>query len=239
MNEILKSFFVSFCSVFDIGWCFLTTLLLIIVTFVLNLVFTLKKENYTPKKRLGVNLAVVGAILMQAFFAEVSGGGQAFTFFNVGVYLFALVPFYFIDGKKREKVTLTREQKTVVKDLDAVIKKGKNSQVLDDVKEAEKKSVLFSFEEILKGEKEEKPKKTTVIKAKKEKEKKPINDFTGVKKAIEKTLQKELSAEDKKKVLGLEIALLQAERGEDDEFIKEEVNEGLSSLLKIMSKYAV
>ena len=60
-----------------------------------------------------------------------------------------------------------------------------------------------------------------------------------VKKAIEQTLQKNLLSEERRRLIGLEIAILQSERGEDSVLVKEEVNEGLSSLLKIMSKYSV
>ena len=79
------------------------------------------------------------------------------------------------------------------------------------------------------------------IKPSKAEEKKETGsfDYSNVKKAIEQTLKKNLQAEEKRKLIGLEIAILQSERGEDNVAIKEEVNEGLSSLLKIMSRYSV
>jgi hypothetical protein len=99
--------------------------------------------------------------------------------------------------------------------------------------------VLFDFENVLNGEKKEVLPKTKVLKAVNNVQKKGEIDFSGVKKAIEKTLRKELSKEEEKSVLELQLALLQTERGELNAGIKEDVNEGLSSLLKIMSKYAV
>lgn len=46
-----------------------------------------------------------------------------------------------------------------------------------------------------------------------------------------------LSQGDRKQVVDLECALSQARRGTDDPLLKERINDGLSSLLKIMSKY--
>lgn len=64
-------------------------------------------------------------------------------------------------------------------------------------------------------------------------------DFTHVKNVIERLNCFSLTPSDKRQVKELETALFKAESGEGGDMIKEQVNDGLSALLKIMSKYGV
>ena len=64
-------------------------------------------------------------------------------------------------------------------------------------------------------------------------------DFTHVKNVIERLNCFGLSQADKRQVKELEALLSKAESGESDDKTKESINDGLSALLKIMSKYGV
>ena len=73
----------------------------------------------------------------------------------------------------------------------------------------------------------------------KEKNKNYGVDFEHVKNVIRRMDYFGLNANDKKQVRELEVALVEAERGDFSEPIKNRINDGLSALLKIMSKYGV
>ena len=62
-------------------------------------------------------------------------------------------------------------------------------------------------------------------------------DFSHVRNVISRLDYFGLSQGDRKQVHDLESSLLEAERGTDDPKIKERINDGLSSLLKILSRY--
>ncbi len=237
MKDIISNFFVAFFSVLDGGWRFLITFLLIVAIFIVNLVLTIKVEAYTTKKRRGTIICALAIILMQAFSCAILEEGQAFTLFNLSFFFFSLSPLFFISKKEKKQIVLTPEQKAVVQNLQENVKKESVDNKLEENFVKEENSVLFSFEKLLQSE--EKP--TQTIKPSKVEEKKEIGsfDYSNVKKAIEQTLKKNLLTEEKRKLIGLEIAILQSERGEDNVAIKEEVNEGLSSLLKIMSRHSV
>ncbi len=237
MKDIINNFFVSVFSILDSGWRFLITFLLIVAIFIVNVVLTIKVEAYSTRKRRGTILCSLAIILMQAFSSAILEEGQAFTLFNFSFFLFTLSPLFFISKKGKRQIVLTPEQKEVVQNLQENARKENANFIDEENSLKEKKSILFSFEELLK------PKEITIPTAQPNKveEKKETGnfDYSNVKKAIERTLQKNLLTEERRKLIGLEIAILQSERGEDNVAIKKEVNEGLSSLLKIMSRYSV
>ena len=229
MKQFLVQLFFDFFSFLDAGWCFLITLFIIISVFCLKLVFALKGENKTFFN--GVNLICISLILFEAFSLLVVGDNLSFAIFSFALYELSLAPFYFI-VKKQKVIVLSKEQKEVVNKLE---QKVKEENVL--VKE-EKKSVLYDFKNALEEEKVE-IKKTNVKPILSKVEKDKVSEYKGVKEAIEKTLLKKITDDERRKLIALEISILQMEKGEENMMLKNEVNEGLSSLLKIMSKYAV
>ncbi len=238
MKEFFVELFNSIFSVLDNGWCFLITFSFLIIFFVLNLVVSITRgaEERALRFRRGMNSVCLSLILFETFALIITNESLSFAVFNIALFTLLNTPFFFIEIGKRE-IVLTDQQKTAVKKLDLETKK--QTEKINTIEKEEKKSLLFSFEEMLKGEDEKGPAKLEVIRtACKEGESAPI-EFSGVKRAIEKTLLKELPLNDREKLISLEIALLQMERGENNLLIKEEVNDGLSALLKIMSRHAV
>ena len=143
----------------------------------------------------------------------------------------------FIKKRVKREIIVTNEQKTFIKETQKKIQEDGLFDKEEISKTTPEKSLLFSFEDVLQPE--EKSVKKVKVEQTKKVEKERGFDYSNVKTAIEKTLKKDLLPEEKRKIVGLEIAILQSERGEDNMAIKEEVNEGLSSLLKIMSRYSV
>ncbi len=236
MKENIFNFFVAIFSFLDAGWRFLITLFLLLTLFVVNIVLTVKVKTYTERKKRAFLLLSLALILMQAFSSAVLEENLSLSLFNGAIFLFTIVPFSFITKKEKKEITITKEQSLAVKKFEENIKESSFESAEHGLDKSVAKSVLFSFEDVLKGE--EKPTKTIKTVSKKDENDKPL-DYSNVKKAIEMTMKKDLSSDEKRKIIGLEIAILQSERGEDNALIKEEVNEGLSSLLKIMSRYSV
>lgn len=237
MKENIFNFFIAIFSFLDVGWMFLITLFLLLTLFVVNIVLTVKVKTHTERKKRAILLLSVALILMQAASSAILEENLSLALFNGAIFLFTVVPFSFITKKEKKQITITKEQSLAVKKFEENIIESSFEKREQGLDKSTEKSVLFSFGDVLKSE--EKPTKTIKAISKKEEEiEKPL-DYSNVKKAIEMTMKKDLSAEEKRKIIGLEIAILQSERGEDSVVIKEEVNEGLSSLLKIMSRYSV
>ena len=229
MKKFLTEIFISFFSVLDTGWCFLITLFIIVLGFCIKLIFVLKGENKTFFN--GVNLICLSLVFFEAFSLLIVGENLSFAFFSFALYELSLAPFYFIN-KKQKVIVLSKEQKEVVNKLEQKVKEENPSN------QEEKKSVLYDFKNALEEEKVEI--KTTNVNPILSKVEECKNcEYKGVKEAIEKTLLKNITEEERRKLIALEISILQMEKGEENMLIKNEVNEGLSSLLKIMSKYAV
>jgi hypothetical protein len=64
-------------------------------------------------------------------------------------------------------------------------------------------------------------------------------DFTHVKNVLKRLDYYSLNPTDKRQVRELETLIFKAENGEQSKEIKQELNDGLGALLKIMSKYGV
>ena len=231
MKKNITNFFTLVFSYLDCGWCFLITLVSILVLFAIKLIFSYKNG----KKLRALNLISLSMILFETFSLLIMGDSVAFSLFNLALFSLTQVPFYLV---KDRKIVITKEQKEVVKELEL---KAKNPL---PVKKEEniKRGVLYSFEKALVDSEEEKateeglkesPIKSAVIKTSNR------TDYSGVKTAIEKTLLKEITEEERRKLISLEISILQAERGEENNLIKSEISEGLSALLKTMARYAV
>ena len=221
----------------DLGWVFLVGLFIIISLSVVNVLLTLRAKNYTLKIKRGLMLIGVSTIFMQAFFYANLSQNQALTFFNIAVFFLGLSVPCFIKKRVKREIIVTNEQKTFIKETQKKIQEDGLFDKEEISKTTPEKSLLFSFEDVLQPE--EKSVKKVKVEQTKKVEKERGFDYSNVKTAIEKTLKKDLLPEEKRKIVGLEIAILQSERGEDNMAIKEEVNEGLSSLLKIMSRYSV
>ncbi len=232
MYEILLIFFNQLVGVIDLGWWFVITASAQVICFVINVALILNCKNFTKNKKKGVALIGYTFILLQAFLEKVVLGDVCFTFITLCLAVALKVPFAFIDKRKKQK--FTAGQIGLAKRLNDVYEKQKNQASPLTIEEKENKSVLFSFEKLLV---EENLPPSIVPEAVKSVETK--EDYSGVKRAIDKTLRCDISETEKNQVVGLELTLLQIERGETHAEVKQKLNDGLSILLKIMAKYKV
>ena len=242
MKENLYSFFNSIVKVLDVGWIFLCVTFFTLSLVVLNLILSAKVVDYSVKKRKTVYLSQVFLLSVEVFFESITNSPFLFLM-NLSIIIIGQLPFLIKESKSVKEITVTSEQKKVISEAEQKLSQS-NRNDSEISPEIQRKSVLFSFDKLLRNsENYDEPEiiKTTEKTVKKINETKgSLSEYSGVKKAIEKTLgAPSLSSEDRRKVLELEFFILQRERGEDNKMVKENINEGLSALLKIMSKNCV
>lgn len=234
MNNFLK--ILSGIDFTIILFCFLG---LSIVGFLISYIFACKK-GLAKGQLIGYILFALSLVLIELSFVVISPTNISLLIFSVAFEMWLLIPFLFT--RKKERVVVEKEHRELIKNSMEFIENEKsdeidNQQTKSIGKENTQKKLLLDFEKILPKGEENKVSRVKVDK--KEKKENELLSFSNVKKAIEKTMSKNLTESEKRQVLSLEFAIFQKERGEENLLIKEQVNEGLSALLKIMSKYCV
>lgn len=233
MDKNICGIILSFLEKIDLGIIFLVVLSFILIGSILNYILRakvgLKKGQILAHIIFLISLITIETALN--LFGEL---GLSFSLINLSFLGFLSIPFAF--EKKDKKVVATSRQKEIIKKAEEqiLLEKENSLPLVDSSKEENeepKNSVLFDFRKLLEQKEE-------IVAPKKEQIKEEQLSFSGVKKAIEKTLSKGLSEKEKNQVLALEFAIIQKERGEDNLLIKEQLNDGLSALIKIMAKYS-
>jgi hypothetical protein len=232
MNKNICEFILSFLEKIDLGVVFLIVLSFILIGSIIN--YMLRAKVGLKKGQILAHLVfLISLIGIETALNLIGNLGLTFPLINLSFLGFLSIPFAL--EKKGKKVVATSRQKEIIKKAEEqiLLEKENPLPLVDNSKEDKepKKSVLFDFRKLL-DEREE------IVAPKKEQVKDEQLSFSGVKKAIEKTLSKGLSEKEKNQVLALEFAIIQKERGEDNLLVKEELNDGLSALIKIMAKYS-
>ena len=230
MESLVNSFFVLFKNFIDFATLSIGILAIILSSFVVFFVLTIKRNE---KKFIFCYLVTaVFLLLIQTGFLLVYLGGFALVIFNLSFAILPTISFLFVKKKtivyENYKEIIDRAQDSIDKELD---KESKEDNSFDLPKE----KVLFNFEKFLD---KTGVKKASKITTKSQDESNSNLDFSNVKRAIDKILLKDISDQERRQVLELEFAIFQREKGEDNLLVKEQVNEGLSSLLRLMAKYA-
>ena len=144
---------------------------------------------------------------------------QKFVLLQIAVCILLLIPI--VCTKKRvAKVNI--KQKEFVKFIDQKISE-ENENVLKKQTRVKDFCAKMQLNAISNGEK---VKQSTI-------------DFTHVKNVIARLSYIPLSSDDKRKVEELEKSVLDLENGDETPLTKSKINDGLGTLLKIMSKYGV
>ncbi len=232
MNKNICRFILSFLEKIDLGIIFLVVLSFILIGSILNYILR-AKVGLKKGQILAHFIFLISLIGLETALCIEGELGLSLPLINLSFLGFLSIPFAL--EKRSKKVVATSRQKEIIKRAEEqiLLEKENTLPLVDNSKEDKepKKSVLFDFKKLL-DEKEER------IAPKKEQVKDEELSFSGVKKAIEKTLSKGLSEKEKNQVLALEFAIIQKERGEDNLLVKEQLNDGLSALIKIMAKYS-
>ena len=230
MESLVNSFFVFLKSFIDFATLSIGILAVILSSFVVF--FVLAKKRNEKKFIFCYLVTATFLLIIQTGFALVYLSGFSLVIFNLSFAILPSISILFIEKKaivfENYKRVIDRAQKAVDKELD-------DENIEDFSLDVPKEKVLFNFEKFL-DKSDSQP--TSKITLKSQEENNSSLDFSNVKKAIDKILQKDISDTERRQVLELEFAIFQREKGEDNLLVKGQVNDGLSSLLRLMAKYA-
>ena len=215
MINTLKSVFNFFSVERNLNILFLGILSLSMALFITAIVLSFFTSWFNKKRRI---LLVVYSIISLSLGASVSIYN---TYFIVGyVFMFCLDLFFItiVACIPNKKIRVTKKQKEFVEFIDEEIKSQAKESTLKPIID----KIILNKPPI----KEEKPQKPDV-------------DFSHVKAILERLEYFPLTVSDKKQVNSLRANLIEAQNGNMDFETKRRINDGLSDLLKIMSKYGV
>ena len=203
------------------------------VTLVVGLIIWLCAVNVGVRKRLWCIIFFAGITTIQGAHALMFGHSFSYVLFTIGVNFILSLPIFFVSSRKRK---LKKEQKELAEFLD----RNAQSLIGSESENGQGDSEQFGKQDydFIAPPKTNIPVEKLSVKEKQsDKEDKP--DFTHVKNVVERLAYFPLTPFDKRQVKDLEVAMKRIESGENTAEAKNKINDGLSSLLKIMSKYGV
>ncbi len=215
MINALKSVLNFFSLETNLNFLFLTIFAFSVLTFIVFLVLSIKVASFSKKCRgwlIVSHLTSLTVGICLSAFNIYSLLGYAFMF------CFDLVSIAVLFSLPEKKMRVTNAQKEFVEFIDKEIKK-----------EPEKPALKPILDKIIVNPTPLHEKTTE----------KPDIDFSHVGGILERLDYFPLSVSDKKQVTSLRANLLDAQNGKNDFDTKRRINDGLSDLLKIMSKYGV
>ncbi len=202
---------------------------------VLCSIVALKKSQYGVVKRLWVIFDFVGICLVQYWFEMQIDKQITYLILTVGSCFLGLSICLFLPVKQAK---ISQEKRALAQFLDRCAHNQnsdynyneKTSNCLQDEKDFNIDNRPLS---VIKANNSDN--KSDVIKSTKNQE----IDFSHIKGILAKLEYYPLKEQDKKSAKELEKAILEAEQNGLDKTLKQNINEGLGALLKIMAKYAV
>ncbi|MDY6367269.1 MAG: hypothetical protein SPL13_01965 [Clostridia bacterium] len=224
MNYPITDFFKKMVITLSPDGFFVIVAGLILCGFFAAVITAIKVKN----NGVSVFFAVVSAAASTVFSAIILLAEASFIAFSF--YFAALtaetVVFTLIIRVIENKKGDYEEEKNLVKYIDGEIKK-ESATALERVKESEFSDQTPEIKKCTPQSSDEHVKETTQI------------DFTHVKNVIERLSHYDVNPTEKKRIEDLKDVLLYAENRKITLSEKEKINDGLSFLLKIMSKYGV
>ncbi len=217
MSEILYEFLINLSPNIS-SIAFFIAIGVIFLLFLALLILILIKPNLCIKTKCFFLAISCGIIILELAISVIlwENLGASLICFGILAILFSII---FAIPKKQIKVT--NSQREFITNLDKAVY-GENNQG------AEQPQDKASFDEEV---------KTLKCKPLAKQATDNTIDYTHIKNIISRLDYFGLSGADKNLISQLELNILQAERGEDSLALKQNINEGLGALLKIMSKY--
>ncbi len=200
------------------------------------MIFCLSIRQYSILKRLWIAFDFVGICLIEFWFEIKINGQITFAVYTVGSCFLGLSICLFLPKKQ---IKISDEKRSLAQFLDrcAHIKNSEQSykKVAQNYTEdgGYTPSKVFSSPIISANNMDLEGKNKSTNEKDKE------IDFSHIKSILNRLEYYPLKEQDKKSAEGLEKAILQAEENGLDLSLKQNINEGLGALLKIMAKYAV
>lgn len=239
------------------GWAYISCIAAATVEFVTVLIISAVKCGFGRKKRMRY-LPVAAVILLFIGALSALGGIRSGLLWSAVflIFLYAAIISYIPERKPR----ITEEQREFARFIDSKIPRSVREKSVfepdfsdEDAKDSEERGYgtrIISAERENGGVDVSSPRKvpasnkvvgdTVISDGGEDGNRRNVIynlDFTHVRNVISRLDYYGLSQNDRRQVHELESYLLSAERGSDDPTIKEKINDGLSALLKIMSKY--
>lgn len=217
-----------------LGFLSTKTLAIICVSLVAYLtvlcsIIALKKSQYHLFKRLWVVFDFVGICFIQFWFEMQIDKQITYLFLTVASSFFGLSICLFLPVKQ---LKISQEKRQLAQFLDRCAHNQNsyyNAQINSSLKEEKDVNINEQPLAVIKANNSE------MVKSQNNEE----IDFSHIKGILKKLDYYPLKEQDKKSAKELEKAILEAEENGLDKVLKQNINEGLGALLKIMAKYAV
>ena len=203
---------------------------------ILCMIICLSKRQYGLIKRLWIVFDFVGICLIEFWFEIKNNGQITFAVYTVASCILGLSICLFLPKKQ---IKISDEKRSLAQFLDRCANSQNSQQsykknALNYADGGEcKPSKVFSSPIISTNNVEFNGQEKTINKKDEE------IDFSHIKNILSRLEYYPLKEQDKKSALELEKAILEAEENGLDKNLKQNINEGLGALLKIMAKYAV
>ena len=220
---------------------FLVVFICILIGFIINLILSLSLNSYDYKKRRWFICLSLSALLLQITFELNAGGSGALIALTAAIAIPLIYFCLIIKGKtrleKQKQIELARYIDRKVYGEQEAPQIFKSSQIYSPIEEEKKVCSVDSDKEEQEINNIRPSNVKDFLNSRRALE---YNlDFTHVKNVLSRLDYYSLSPSDKRQVKELEVTLAQAETGEFLDEIKEKLNDGLGSLLKIMAKYGI
>lgn len=217
MGELFLFSFRDLSKYFNSELVFLTCFIVVFVLTVLCTIISLSKKNYSIKNRLWVIFSFIGILLIDFWIEHFILGKIQYLILLVAVEFISLSICLFV----RKKQTIISSEN---KSLESLLNKCKLNQNYANLNGGYNNEIRS---EVIKAKPKVQPNLKDDI------------DFSHVKTVLKKLDYYPLKEQDKKSAKELENAIIEAEESGLDQRLKQNINDGLGALLKLMSKYAI
>ena len=217
MGELFLFSFRDLSKYFNSELVFLTCFIVVFVLTVLCTIISLSKKNYSIKNRLWVIFSFIGILLIDFWIEYFILGKIQYLILLVAVEFISLSICFFV----RKKQTIISSEN---KSLESLLNKCKLNHNYANLNKDYNNEIRS---EVIKAKPKVQPNLKDDI------------DFSHVKTVLKKLDYYPLKEQDKKSAKELENAIIEAEESGLDQRLKQNINDGLGALLKLMSKYAI
>ena len=230
MDGLIEQRISAFLMPIGSGGVFLCAVALGVIGLIVNVFLSIFKIGYLKIKRIWYALLLTAIATICSGVTVVCGYSAGLLLMLVGVYVLFLTAVFYLPQK-----SFTKEQLDLARLMDL---KAKSQVKEDDTSKFQADKEKISVQKLtippqpIKEDFDQKEDKSLI--------KNGFDlDFSHVKNVLKRLEYFTLSPTDKRQVRELETLMFKAENGEKNNEIKQELNDGLGALLKIMSKYGV
>ena len=217
MGELFLFSFRDLSNYFNSELAFLMCFIAVFILTVICTIISISKTDYSVKNRLWVIFCFIGLLLIDFWIEHFILGGIKYLVLLVAVELISLSICLFV---RKKQIIISDEKKSLARFLSRCAKKERPAELKQDYGTENRSEIIKAT-----------PKQDTNLKEE--------IDFSHVKTVLKKLDYYPLKEQDKRSAKELESAINEAEENGLDQRLKQNINDGLGQLLKLMSKYAI